>query len=131
MSKNAAENAKKSKKSKIKYFLDLLLGAGAGLVGGIFGGGGGMLVVPAMTSVNKVEAKIAHATAIAAILPLTIASSVVYGIKGNFDAKIFCYTVVGSIIGGVVGAGLLKKLSNDAISLIFYIVMIIAGCQML
>ena len=131
MSKNISKNTKKCKSKKIQYFLDIIFGSGAGLVGGLFGGGGGMLVVPTMTSINKVEAKVAHATAIATILPLTIASATVYGVNGYFDSSIYGFTVVGSIIGGLIGAKLLKKLSNEMISIIFYVVMIIAGSQML
>lgn len=128
MSKN---NKKHTLKSKFMAFLNMVLGGTAGFVGGMFGGGGGMLIVPTLTSVDKVETRVAHATAILAVLPLTIASSVIFGVKGYFDQNVIIFTMIGSVIGGIIGAKLLRKLSNQSLSFFFYVVMIVAGAQML
>lgn len=121
----------KKAKNKIIKIVDILVGSLSGLVGGLFGGGGGILIVPTLTEINKVDTRTSHATAILSVLPLTIASSIVHFQGGYYDNTIFTYTVIGSIIGGLIGANLLKKLPTKLITIIFSIVMIIAGVQML
>ena len=129
------DTSSKNKQSKVKNniikVVDVIIASLSGLVGGLFGGGGGIMIVPTLTEINKVDTKRAHATAILSILPLTIASSIVHFQGGNYDNTIFCYTVIGSIVGGLIGASLLKKLPTKLITFIFSIVMIIAGVQML
>ena len=82
-----------------------------GFLSGFFGGGGGMLVVPLLIFAGKLEEKEAHATAIAVILPLTIVSSVVYVLSGNFDFSVGLPVGIAFIVGGAVGSFLLKKSS--------------------
>ena len=57
-------------------------GCAAGAVNGIFGGGGGMIVVPLLTSVGQKPPLVAHATAILVILPVSLASAIVYLVGG-------------------------------------------------
>ncbi|MBO4594177.1 MAG: TSUP family transporter, partial [Clostridia bacterium] len=49
--------------------LKIIVGIIAGLINGLFGGGGGMIVVPCLKYLLKYETDSAHATAIAVILP--------------------------------------------------------------
>ncbi len=128
MSKN---KDKKSWKERFSLILDVIVGGVSGLVGGLFGAGGGMLVVPTLTTINDFDARRAHATAILAVLPLTIASSIVYSANGYFDLNVFTYVVIGSVIGGLIGQKLLRNLSCDVLSLTFNGLMIFAGVQMI
>ena len=128
MSKN---NDKKSWKERFSLILDVIVGGVSGLVGGLFGAGGGMLVVPTLTTINDFDARRSHATAILAVLPLTIASSIVYSSNGYFDLNVFTYVVIGSVIGGLIGQKLLRNLSCDVLSLTFNGLMIFAGVQMI
>ncbi len=101
-----------------------------GFVNGFFGGGGGMLCVPLLEYGAKLPTKQAHATAIPIILPITVASAVVYLAGGYF--RIFDTVSVGSgvVIGGVAGALLLKKLSPFWVGLVFSLVMIGVGVRL-
>ena len=56
----------------------ILTGLAAGLINGIFGGGGGMIVVPMLVHLLKCLPKKAHATAILIILPLSLVSGIFY-----------------------------------------------------
>lgn len=56
---------------RMKYALS---GAAAGAVNGLFGGGGGMVLAPALTGWCHMEQKRALATCVAAILPLCLLS---------------------------------------------------------
>ena len=102
-----------------------------GAINGLFGAGGGMLAVPCLTHVWGLDEKSAHATAIAVILPLCLASSVVYALKGNYEPSVILPTVIGVTIGGIVGALLLKKMSANAVSFLFYALMTFAGFKMI
>ncbi len=102
-----------------------------GAINGLFGAGGGMLAVPCLTCVWGLDEKSAHATAIAVILPLCLVSSVVYALKGNYEPSVILPTVIGVTIGGIVGALLLKKMSANTVSFLFYALMTFAGFKMI
>lgn len=102
-----------------------------GAINGLFGAGGGMLAVPCLTYVWGLDEKSAHATAIAVILPLCLVSSIVYALKGNYEPSVILPTVIGVTIGGIVGALLLKKMSANAVSFLFYALMTFAGFKMI
>ena len=125
-------NTKKTEK-KVKYrtLICIVTGAIAGLINGLFGGGGGMIVVPMLTKLLKFESKNSHATAILIILPLSIVSGVLYLTFGKFSFDVGIPVIIGVIVGGVVGAILLSKLSSKWVVIIFSIVMAIAGGKML
>lgn len=118
-----------NKKKAIKIFV--LIGAGLliGAINGFFGGGGGMVCVPILLALGLANQK-AHATAILTMLPISIASSIVYYSSGAIDWNIFLWLAIGSTVGGILGALLLKKLSNIALQFIFAILIIIVGIRM-
>lgn len=109
----------------------MLAGLFIGAVNGLFGAGGGMLAVPCLTYIGSLDEKSAHATAIALILPLCLVSSIAYGVGASFEKGVILPTVLGVTIGGVLGACLLKKLSSDVVSFLFYALMLFAGLKMI
>ena len=108
-----------------------LTGAMTGLANGFFGGGGGMIVVPLMTLLLKLKTKVAHATALAVILPISVISAFIYFYSGNFDFASGIPTGVGVIVGGAVGAWLLGKISAKWLTKMFAVVMLVAGVKSL
>lgn len=117
--------------STLKKIALVFIGVFIGAINGLFGAGGGMLLVPALTLVLGLEQKRAHATAIAIILPLCAVSSITYALRASFDWNIILPTVIGVTIGGIIGAMLLKKMSNGALTFIFYSLMLFAGLKMI
>ena len=115
----------------LQIVLLLLLGLFVGFVNGFLGAGGGMLLVPCIIAVLKMDTKVAHATAILIILPICVASGIIYIIKGVFDFTVFLPCLIGTIVGGVIGTFVLKKLKGQIITLIFSGVMIAAGVIMI
>ncbi len=89
-----------------------------------------MLLVPILVYIAKLSEKEAHATAIPIILPISIASGITYIMKGVFSVEIFIPTVIGVVVGGVIGAILLKKLPAFITSIAFTILMILAGVRL-
>lgn len=125
---NEKSNDVNNKKEKMQC---VLFGAVAGFVNGLFGGGGGMIVVPLLTFFLKMQSKKAHATAILIILPMSIVSGLLYASNKSLDLSLTIPTAIGVTFGGLIGALALNKLSNKWVSIIFSIVMAIAGLKML
>ena len=118
-------------KKWIQVLLLVGLGLFVGFVNGFLGAGGGMLLVPCIIPILKMDTKVAHATAILIILPICIVSGVIYMLQGSFDFDIFLPCLIGTIVGGVLGTFILSKLKSDIITMIFSLVMIAAGVIMI
>ena len=118
-------------KNFLKKALATVLGAFSGGVNVLFGGGGGMLVVPALRYGLGIEEKRAHASAIAVMLPLSTVSAAIYTMRGVWDVRLGLLVGCGAVLGGAMGALLLKKVPKTALSLLFYGVMIYAGVKFL
>ncbi|MGN1222082.1 MAG: TSUP family transporter [Christensenellales bacterium] len=121
----------KEKLDAKKIVIGSVGGLFVGFLSGFFGGGGGMIVVPLLIFALGLPEKNAHATAILTILPISIASSVVYIASGSVNYLQLLYATIGFVIGGALGALLLKKLNNTALRIIFSLIMIAAGIKMI
>ncbi len=118
-------------KERSKKMECVLTGAVAGFINGLFGGGGGMIVVPLLVYFLKMQSKKAHATAILIILPMSIVSGLLYASGKSLDLSVTLPTAIGVTAGGIIGALALNKLSNKWVSVIFSVVMAVAGIKML
>ena len=107
------------------------IGIVAGIVTGLFGSGGGMILVPAFTFILKLGDKEARATSVFCILPMVCASSIFYFGSSyiEFETAILC--AIGGVIGGFFGAKLLKKLSDKYLEIFFIIFLIYVGIKLI
>ena len=122
---------KKASKSKnfIKKYIPAVF---VGFVNGFFGGGGGLICVPTLEKIYKVDTKTAHATTVAIMLPLSIASSIIYIISNAGINFAFAGAVTaGSIIGGLFGAFALKKCKGAFVRWLFIAILFVAGVRMI
>lgn len=111
----------------------LAIGTVTGFANGLFGSGGGTIVVPAMERFLGVEEHKAHATAIAVILPLSVLSLAVYLWKTELGEvwQVALWASAGGLLGGVVGAKLLSRVSGLWLHRIFGGFMIAAAVRMI
>lgn len=65
----------------------MLIGLAAGIITGLFGAGGGMILVPAFTFILKLGEKESRATSVFCILPMVCASSFFYIQSSYIDFK--------------------------------------------
>ena len=117
--------------SKNKNLLTVFGGVLAGLANGLFGGGGGIIIVPILMFILGYSAKNAHATAILIILPLSIVSGLFYAFFGSLNWSIGLPVAIGVTGGGLLGAFLLSKISSKWLVVIFSVIMIFSGGKML
>lgn len=128
-SKKSAEV--KSGLSFAKIFGEIGVGALGGFLNGFFGGGGGMVIVPMLIKLLKYERKAAHASCIAVILPVALTSGLIYAFSGEVDFVVLPAVAAGVLIGGVIGAVLLKKIKSKWLGYIFCGIMALAGIKMI
>lgn len=114
-----------------KNIFTILGGIFVGFINGFLGAGGGMIVVPLLTLLNKEEQKISHATAVMLILPISLVSAITYLINKQIDFQILLQTGVGTIIGGVIGTFALCKFKSEFIGYLFALIMVISGVMMI
>jgi len=118
-------------KGKSSIWIKILTGVIIGFVNGFWGGGGGMICVPLLMQIIKLPEKKSHATTLLIMLPLSIASLVVYFKNGNLPLLDASKIGVGFVVGGLIGANLLKVISNVWLGIIFSIIIIVGGIKML
>ena len=109
----------------------ILMGILTGLCNGLFGAGGGMIVVPSMVHFLDVDEHDAHATAIAVIMPLAVISAFIYFRNGYLDFGKTLPVAAGGILGGFTGAYLLHRVSSYWLQKIFALFMIVAAVRMI
>lgn len=80
-------------------------GAAAGLVNGLFGGGGGMVMAPLLTGWCGLEQKRALATCVGVILPFCVLSAAIYVLRGGFDWLAALPYLIGGAASAVRWAG--------------------------
>jgi uncharacterized protein len=94
-------------------------GAAAGLVAGLFGVGGGVLLVPVLVILLRRSQHVAHATSLVAITIPATAAAARFGIDGSVAWAGAAAVAVGALLGVQVGAALMPRLSHDRLRLLF------------
>ena len=87
----------------------IAIGAAAGIVNGLFGAGGGLLLVPLFMSRCHLPPKTAFATSLCVTLVLSAVSFTVYLIRGNMDLTAAWPYAIGGVIGGILGGIFMKR----------------------
>lgn len=102
-----------------------------GLLSGLFASGGGLLLVPAFVYIFKTTEKEARAMSIFCILPMVLASLFFYNKSQYIDWKLGIICGIGGIIGGILGANIMKKVKDKYLILIFIAFLIYAAISII
>ena len=116
---------------KKSIFLCIIAGFLAGIVSGLFGAGGGMILVPFMTLILKEDEVISRATTIMCIFFMVLTSSFFYFKQDSIDWYISIKCAIGGIIGGIIGSKLLIKLDKNILKILFVVFLIYAAIKMI
>lgn len=108
----------------------LIVGILAGFLAGLFGVGGGILIVPALVLVTKMDQRLAHGTSLAAVLPIAAASLLTYASHGNVDWVVGFWLAAGAVVGAVVGTRLLHVLPERTLALLFIAMLVISAVRL-
>lgn len=107
----------------------LLCGAAAGLVNGLFGGGGGMLLLPLLRGRCSLEERRAFATCVAVIAPVSAVSAALYLWRGAVDMGLAWPYLAGGLLGGLAAGRTLDKVPAKVLRRIFALVLIYGGVK--
>ena len=113
-------------KSRGKY---LIIGALAGVANGLFGSGGGLFLVPLLTSWADMKQKHAFATSIAIIVPLSVVSLIVFWMRNGLDFNVAWPYLIGGAAGGVVSGFFFKGMSPTLLHRLFGILLLYGGVR--
>ena len=119
------------KKSMTTSIATPIIGTAVGFANGLFGSGGGTLLVPALQRYFKIQTHKSHATALTVILPLSVVSAFIYVRGDAVDWQAVMWITAGGVPGGLAGAMLLNKISAVWLHKIFGAFMIAAAIRMM
>lgn len=109
----------------------MIAGIISGMISGFFTAGGGLIIVPTLLYVFKMEPKKARATSVFCVLPMVITTAFFYGQSNFFDWKIGIKCAIGGIVGGILGAKLLNKIHDKYLRIAFILFLLYAAFRML
>lgn len=102
----------------------------AGFASGLFGVGGGIVIVPALALLARFPHKLATGTSLTAIVPISIAGAAGYAVAGELDAAYAALIAVGALVGALAGTRWLRTVSGPALQIGFAVVMILTAARL-
>jgi uncharacterized membrane protein YfcA len=112
-------------------FVFLAIGLGAGLLSGLFGVGGGVLIVPALVFLLGYSSHMAVGTSLGALLlPVGVLGALAYYRTGNLQLQASLLIALGLFIGAHFGARLALTLSAVQLSRAFAIFLVLVAARM-
>ena len=109
----------------------MVLMYGAGMISALLGIGSGVLKIPAMDTALRLPIKVSSGTSNFMIGVTAAASAGAYFVRGNIVSTLAGPVAVGSIVGAVLGARILMRVSNERLRVLFVVVLVALGVQML
>jgi uncharacterized protein len=116
--------------SSVRFSHAVIIGLAAGLLGGLFGVGGGLIIVPGLVSLAGMDRRLAHGTSLAATLPIAVASLITYLSHGNVDWAVALFLAIGAIAGAIVGTTLLQIIPKNVLVIIFVITVLATATRL-
>ena len=108
-----------------------LAGAAAGLVNGLFGGGGGSVLLPLLNRWGTLAPRAAFATCLAAISPMCCVSAVVYLFQVRPALETVLPYLAGGLAGGVAGGLTFQKVPVRLLKALFGAFLVYGGVRYL
>jgi uncharacterized membrane protein YfcA len=111
--------------------LYIIIGLAAGVLSGLFGIGGGVVIVPALLLVAGMSPLTATGTSLGALLlPVGALGAWEYYRKGNLDLRIALLLAVGMFFGAFFGARLAQMLTPVQLKRAFAVFLVMIAIRM-
>ena len=110
--------------------LVVTIGIGAGFLSGMFGVGGGILVVPALVLLLKFDQRLANGTSLGAVLPISISSLVTYWSHDNVDWHMALWLAIGALGGALLGTRWIHVLPRRVLGYLFALMLVATAVRL-
>lgn len=109
----------------------VVVGLVAGFLSGIFGVGGGILIVPALVIALRIDQRLAHGTSLAAVIPIALSGTVGYALDDKIDwAAAICLVLGAATLGAMLGTHLLSILPHRQLAIAFATVLALTAVRL-
>jgi uncharacterized membrane protein YfcA len=115
----------------IDFAVAAAIGLGAGVLAGLFGVGGGVLLVPALVILLGFDQHVAQGTSLLVIIPTAIAGTLANRRGGLVDGRQAAKVAAGGIGGAVLGGILATTLDDRSLRLLFVVYLVVVGVRLL
>jgi uncharacterized membrane protein YfcA len=116
----------------MSQLLYIILGLVAGIFGGMFGLGGGLIIIPALVYLFGFTQLQAQGTNLVIMLPpIGLLAALRYYYSGNVKLNIVLFVCLGFLFGGFIGAHLIQALPQPIVKRAFGIIMLIVSLRMI
>jgi len=112
------------------WFALLAVGAIGGFLSGLFGVGGGVVMVPLLVALARFDQRRASALSLAAIVPASIVGAIGYLAQGQVEIDAAIALAVGAIPGTLVGTRLLRKLHVALLRWLFIALLLLVALRL-
>ncbi len=102
----------------------------AGLLSGLFGVGGGILIVPGLVLLLGMDQRIAHGTSLAAIVPIALAGVAGYALADAVDWPAGALLIIGATMGTLIGTRALRTIPQTWLRALFAALLILAAARL-
>lgn len=110
--------------SRAPLFKYAAIGLLAGALSGLFGVGGGTIIVPLLLLWAKADHKLAIGTSVAAIFPSAVVGTISYAVQGHINWVVSLCLAAGIVVGAQLGAWLLARLPHRTLQLFFMVFLV-------
>lgn len=107
-----------------------LTGTGAGMFSGLFGVGGGTVLVPLLVLWLGVDHRSATGTSLTAITVIAAVAALVQGVAGNVDVLDAALVGLPALGGVLAGTWLQQRLTVDALGVLLAVVMLVVAVDL-
>lgn len=107
------------------------VGALAGLLAGLFGVGGGILIVPGLVLLARMPQRLAHGTSLAAIVPIAVSGVVGFALADSVDWSAAALVTLGAVWGAVLGTRVLHVARQDTLRKVFALFLLLTAGRLL
>jgi uncharacterized protein len=116
----------------MNYLLYVALGLVAGVLGGMFGIGGGSILIPALVFLFGLTQHQAQGTSLAIMVPpIGILAAMRYYQAGNVKLGMAGFICAGFLVGGLLGAQLIQNVPDVLLKRLFGIFLLMISVRMI
>lgn len=108
-----------------------LIGVAGGMLGALFGVGGGIIMVPALLKFTDLTMKQAVATSLTIIIITSVFATFSNASARLIDWRLVGIAGIGAALAAFFGSGLMRQMNNDTLTKMFAIFMICMGAKLL